>query len=73
MVLPQLAHNLSPSLVFCVNTTKDDAYLTRLKAYLYLTRENPCYVFMARYTCSGQNYLLQDDEHSFKMTRLPVR
>ena len=24
MVLPQLAHNLSPSLVFCVNTTKDD-------------------------------------------------
>ena len=24
MVLPQLAHNLSPSLVFCVNATKDD-------------------------------------------------
>ena len=34
MVLPQLAHNLSPNLVFCVNTTKDDWNLVLVRGGL---------------------------------------
>ena len=34
MLLPQLAHNLSPSLVFCVNTTKDDWNLVLVRGGL---------------------------------------